>query len=131
MAGTPDAYAIFAGGSPGKRRMLETGWPELFDALGGQPGTPAPATATPPPRLAHAQPGSPKPAATAPPAAPVRIRPCELLREHPGDSPANRPPAIGRLSAAGPAACKTCLARLRPSDPGGFPLDISDPRNRK
>jgi hypothetical protein len=95
-----DPVAIFKG-APEKHRILEIGWPDLYEAL--------------------------KAAAGSPVAGAARVRPCEVAQRHPGST--ERPAAVARLSAGGPAACKACLTQLRPGS-AGYPLDINDPRNR-
>lgn len=97
----PDPYAIFRG-APEKHRILEIGWPDLYAAL--------------------------KSATAAPAAGVARLRPCEMLSEH---GAGERPPAVGRISPRGPAACRSCLTRLRPAAPDGWPLDIHDARNAR
>lgn len=58
-------------------------------------------------------------------AATARVRPCELKAQH---ADGTRPAASGRPWPNGPAACASCLAVVRPDRPGGYPLDIIDPR---
>ena len=99
----PDPFEIFAGGSETRRKMLETGWPDLFHALNRS--------------VLAAKAG--------------RVRPCEVISRHGGAANVSRPPAIGRLMVNGRAACAECLAYLLPGRPGGYPLEMIDPRSVK
>lgn len=95
-----DPYEIFAGGTDTRRRMLEVGWPDLYQALN---------------RAVSA-------------ANSARVRPCEIVNRHGGPG-GDRPPAVGRVVVNGRAACAECLAVLAPGRPSGYPLEMTDPRN--
>jgi hypothetical protein len=95
-----DPYEIFAGGSDTRRKMLEMGWPELYQALY---------------RAVAAAKAN-------------RVRLCEIVTRHGGPGNIDRPPAVGRLAVNGRAACAECIAYFLPDRPGGFPLELTDPR---
>ena len=95
-----DPFEIFAGGSETRKRMLQTGWPDLFEAL-NRAASDAKAN---------------------------RVRLCEVVDRHGGPGNIDRPPATGRLAPNGRAACLECIAYFLPDRPGGYPLKITDPR---